>query len=215
MDDPLYEWTDFFNKENLDFINSIFSTIDNSGQVIKPNRKDVLQMLVLLPPNKIRVVIVGQSPYPDDNACGIPFVSRRGATPATLKVLMEELQSEHKKPSVGNPSNIIRYWVSQGVFIVNASPTTGISGPKYLQDHSVIWKEFMMRLFKYIGRDHLPVILMGKDAWSFRDSFPINSHIIETPHPVTRGNVKFQGCGCFREVNELFKAIGEPLIKWT
>jgi uracil-DNA glycosylase len=209
----LPKWKSFF-RNNSSLLEDILDTIDRSGQNIRPDRSDVLGIYRLLSPQKIRVIIMGQSPYPDDNACGIPFVSKKGLIPKTLSILKEEIALEYGI-QVHDPNDMVESWVSQGVFIVNSSPTIGIGKDKpYMYDHSILWREFMMKLVEFISKKEVPVLLLGKDAWEFEQSSS-SECIIKVPHPVSRGDKKFVGCMLFSKTNEYLETRGLSTISWV
>jgi uracil-DNA glycosylase len=205
-------WDKFFDEERSSLLNSIMDCIDMSGQRIQPSRGEVMRMFVLLPPEKIRAIIVGQSPYPNDDACGIPFVSKHGKVPKSLEVLREEVRIEYGV-RVEDPNKMVKSWVRQGVFIINSSMTIGKSNKTYLEDHSIVWKEFIVDLMKYIASENIPVLLFGKEAWSLKGSCK-SKCILEAPHPVSRGENKFLNCNVFKDANIYLDMIGEDKIEW-
>jgi|SRR3979490_1793084 len=206
-------WKDFLCDENVNLLDSITKYIDESQQKIRPNKDEVLEIFTLINPKEIRAIIIGQSPYPNDDACGIPFVSANNNVPASLQNIVYEIEIEYGKCNIKDPNDMIRNWILQGVFIINTSPTIGISGKEYLRDHSIIWKEFMIKLLEYITKDTIPVLLFGKDAWSFEENIK-SKCILKVPHPVSRGDRKFLGCMVFTDTNKYLKSISSTEITW-
>lgn len=206
-------WKEFFDEENVNLLDSIITCIDDSGQDIMPMRDEVLRMFTLMKPVDIRVVIVGQSPYPNSDACGIPFVSAKGNVTASLGNMKKEISMEFGKPYIKDPNSMVENWTKQGVFMINASLTIGLSGEEYLRDHSVVWREFIIKLLEYIGKENIPFLLFGKDAWGFEENIR-SGCILKVPHPVSRGDKKFLGCMVFTNANKFLRSIGSREITW-
>jgi uracil-DNA glycosylase len=193
-------WRDFLEKDsNLELLNSILDTIDNSGQKIQPDKVDVLKIFRMLAPDDIKVVIVAQSPYETSDAGGIPFVSKRGNIPKTLEVLKNEVENIYGC-RIYDPNKMIYRWIKQGVFLLNSSLTIGVDDhiPRYLRDHFDLWHEFIAKVLEYICTKDIPVILMGSVAWKY--AVHIASSPIKTPHPVSRGDKKFSGEESFAKI---------------
>lgn len=206
------QWSDFFDDDTINLLNSIVENIDRSGQDIRPQRDEVLEIFALIAPKKIKAIIIGQSPYPNDEACGIPFVSKSDNVTMSLKILKKEIEMEYG--SVKDPNRMVKSWVEQGVFIINSSPTIGLDGKEYLRDHSIIWREFLIKLMRYIGKETIPILLFGKDAWSFEDH--VNSAcVLKVPHPVSRGENKFLGCMVFTNTNKFLRGMSLGEVMWA
>lgn len=206
-------WSDFFGDDNINLLSSITNTIDESNQKIQPSKDEVLQMFVMIPPEKVRVIIVGQSPYPDDNACGIPFLSKRNIVPKSLANIKKEVELEFKV-QIGDPNRMILSWIEQGAFLINCSLTIGVTGEKYLQDHSILWKEFIINLMRFIGSRNIPILLFGKEAWNMEEYFK-SDFVLKVPHPVSRGNKEFIGCNVFSRANDIADSANIERINWT
>lgn len=88
-------WKPFFEESVVILLESITQTIDESGQDIEPHRSQVLRMFVMVPLERIKVVIIGQNLYPYKDAYGIPFVSRRGNITKSLDILRREVEMEY------------------------------------------------------------------------------------------------------------------------
>jgi uracil-DNA glycosylase len=193
-------------------LKDILERIDESGQEIRPRREDVLGIYGLLSPEEIKVVIIGQSPYPDDNASYIPFISKLNKKPRTLQVLCQEVKLEYGV-DISNPNSMIEKWVKQGVFIINSCPTIGIRGDDPSSfNHSILWRELMENLVKYICTRKIPLLLFGKEAWYF-EQCSSSEFVRKVPHPVSRDG-KFIGCMIFTKTNKYLENIGKEIIEW-
>lgn len=212
---PKY-WKKFFRR-NKNIIDDIIKTLDNysakSQNMYYPDKELIFDIFHRLSPKKIKVIMVGQSPYPNENACGIPFVTSSGETTKTLENLHKELKLEYPDLHLRSQDMntlITKSWIRQGVFLLNMSMTIGKTTnvkENYLEDHSVIWEEFIRNVVSYITRDkNIPVILMGSASWVIDNRFSI-----KVPHPVSRNN-NFIGCGVFLKCNSYLSP--EDTILW-
>lgn len=199
-------WRKFF-KSNSALVDDIMDTLSSvSDTDIYPPLDDVFEMFNHMKPKDVRVLIIGQSPYVGEDACGIPFVSAVGRNTQSLKKIAEEIKHEYPYLVIPNGSNlnkIINHWIDQGVFLVNCSMTTSAT-----LDHSVMWEEFVREIIRYM-EPSVPVVLMGSVAWSLSTSVR-GRNVIKVPHPVARDN-SFIGCNVFTRCNSY---LGNNPVLW-
>lgn len=198
-------WKSFF-QSNWGLVADILSTLHDSPYPFAPKNEDIFRMLYAMKPKDISVVIVGQSPYADGNACGIPFVTKNGQTTKTLQNIAKELSREYpfaKKLAKKNPNETVMGWIDEGIFMMNMSFSIGIAPKKmdkheeYVLTHDILWEEFVRELVKYIAKKNkkkLPIILLGAVAWGLEDEIMATYNIIKAPFP-TRDD--FIGSGVF------------------
>lgn len=162
-------------------------------------------------PKDIRVVVVGQSPYADGNACGIPFVTKSGKVTKTLKNIGKEIYRQYKYSTAAKDdiNKVVTQWINEGVFMMNMSFSIGIAPqnmPKhdeYVLNHDIIWEEFVRNLVRFIAetkKKKIPIILLGTVAWGLEDEIMSAFTIIKAPFP-TRD--EFVGSGIFAKCDEL------------
>lgn len=170
-------------------------------------------MLYEMRPEDIRVVIVGQSPYADGNACGIPFVTKSGKATKTLQNIAKELSRQYRYSTVKNINEVIMQWTDRGIFMLNMSFTIGIPSlgmaqhDEYVLNHDVLWEEFVRNLVRYIAKrrkEKIPILLFGAVAWGLEDELMSSYTIIKAPFP-TRD--EFIGSGVFGKCDELVDGI--------
>ncbi len=198
----LVQLGDFLYEENL------------AGRSWLPAESKVFRAFAS-PIDQVRVVIVGQDPYPTPgHAVGLAFsVSPDIAPPRSLTNIFKELESDIGCP---NPQNgDLSHWVDQGVLLLNRVLTvgTGQSG----SHRGKGWENFTHAVIhELVTRNDLPpvFVLWGKDAQS---CLPIigDSPIIVSSHPsplsATRG---FFGSRPFSRVNEILVERGQTPITW-
>lgn len=165
-----------------------------------------------LSPSDVKVVIVGQDPYPNPlHAMGLAFSVRESVStlPASLKNIFTELESDLGiKPSNGDLSR----WVSQGVLLLNRALTVKPGEPA---SHSKIgWHEFTEAIISNVAKSGAIGVLWGNDAQTLAKYFS-KDNLFTAPHPsplsVYRG---FYGSKPFSKVNNRLVEKGLTPIKW-
>jgi uracil-DNA glycosylase len=198
-------WKKFFHS-NWELISDILLTLHGSQYRFAPDNHEIFHMLYEMRPEDIRVVIVGQSPYADGNACGIPFVTKNGNT-KTLQNIAKELSRQYRYPStIKDVNEVVMRWIDEGVFMMNMSFSIGIRSTcmrecdEYVLNHDILWEEFVRNLVKYIARkEKIPILLLGSVAWGLEDEIMSTYNIIKVPLP-TRD--EFIGSGVFGKCDE-------------
>jgi uracil-DNA glycosylase len=163
-------------------------------------------------PNLIRVLIVGQDPYPNpDYANGLAFSVSPGITqlPASLKNIYKELESDL---GIKRNSGDLSDWANQGVLLINRCLTVepGKSG-----SHTDIgWQVFTESVIKYCAINGALGILWGNEAQKLSHYFS-NDDLFESVHPSPLSAYRgFFGSKPFSKVNNRLKEKNLEPIKW-
>ena len=181
-----------------------------SGDFI-PAAEDLFAALNL-PPADVKVVIVGQDPYPNpQHAMGLAFSVRESVSPlpASLNNIFKELDSDLGiKRSNGDLSE----WASQGVLLLNRSLTVI---PKLSDSHSDIgWHEFTEEVIRVVAARGAIGVLWGKQAQEVGKLFSQLDQF-SSPHPSPLSAYRgFFGSKPFSKVNNRLLEKGLTPIKW-
>lgn len=155
----------------------------------KPVKSQVYNALHSTPFNRVRVVIVGQDPYPTPGhatglAFSVPSNLERRRFPPTLRNIFRELVSDLHVPEPTCGS--LERWADQGVLLLNTSLTVGADKT----NHFDLWKEFTNEVLTAIrdNRDGVVFCMWGRHAQSFLPMlFPgggSGTHrVIQSSHP--------------------------------
>lgn len=183
------DWCKVIDTKEAD---GIIRKLRASRQVICPQIKDIFKAFTLCKLHDLKVVIIGQDPYPDllegkPRATGIAFANPKG-TPQksyspSLDVLMESV-IDYTLPHgsvIFDPS--LENWEKQGVLLLNAalSCTLGRIG-----SHALMWRPFMRSLLTNLSNYDTGIVyvLMGAEAQSLEPYInPKYNHIIKVRHP--------------------------------
>ncbi len=175
-----------------------------------PQREDVFHALAV-PRSAVRVVIVGQDPYPTPgHAHGLAFSVPDGVSPLpkSLANIFRELSDDlGVERSRGDLSD----WVRQGVLLLNRVLTVRAGQPGSHRGRG--WEAFTEALLRSV--DPVAVVLWGNDAQTARPFFA-EATVIASAHPsplsAHRG---FFGSRPFSRVNAALTGAGVPAISWS
>ncbi|MFB5029623.1 MAG: Uracil-DNA glycosylase [Candidatus Phytoplasma pruni] len=186
----------------------------NQGKEIFPPQKNIFNAFEFTPWEKVKVVILGQDPYPGVNqAHGLSFSVLNDKTPASLRNIFKELKNNL---SLETKTNNLSNWAFQGVLLLNAILTVEKGKPL---SHSYIgWQSFTKNIFKTLNRkEKIVYILWGKFAQTFEQYIDAEkNYIIKSPHPsplsAHRGFFDSQP---FSKTNQYLEQNKIPIIDWS
>ena len=164
----------------------------------------------------VRVLIVGQDPYPTiGHPVGLSFSVGRGVSPLPRSLLniYRELATDVGAPVA--PHGDLTAWADQGVMLLNRVLTVRPGAPASHRGRG--WEEFTACAITALAARGGPAaaILWGRDAQSLK---PMLGPIpwVESPHPsplsASRG---FFGSRPFSRVNRLLVDQGAAAIDWA
>lgn len=186
-----------------------------------PSKENIWRALELTPLNSIKVVILGQDPYPTvGNAHGLAFsvLPDVRPIPASLKNIYKELVSdiEFVAPLHGN----LEQWAKRGVLLLNTVLTVEAGAP---QSHSKIgWEEITDQIIRSIAAQQKNVVfvLWGKSAQVKKKLLGLyldkNGHrVFESAHPSPLSASKgFFGSRPFSTINKWLEEMGKDAVDW-
>ena len=184
--------------------------------VLCPHPSNIWNALRLTPFEKVRVVILGQSPYHTGVADGLAF-SASSITPS-LRVIFTSLEADTLRRRV-NPN--LSDWASQGVLLLNSVLTTTKGNAS--AHKGIGWEEFTGKILSAIAAKPTPVVFMlwGSDAKKLGEDYIIpnmrhsNHLIIKTIHPqAVNYNPELNFVPGFNKVNRFLEANNQSIIKW-
>lgn len=211
-------WSDlsFFNDGQFDEVSRFLTEKYNQGITVHPEPEEMLYALELTPLDAVRVVILGQDPYPTPgNAHGLAFSVPEGvSTPASLRNVNKEIQDEFKQcPGLANGN--LEHWARQGVLLLNTSLTVESGDPG---SHSGLWTGLTNEVMQVVNRERDRVVFMlwGKHAHQKAIYVDAKKHLVlKAAHPSPlAARSGFFGCNHFRLCNEDLASRNEPVICW-
>ncbi len=170
-----------------------------------------------LPIEQVRVLIVGQDPYPTPgHAIGLSFAVAPEVTPLprSLQNIMRELRDDLGK-SVSNGGDL-QIWASRGVMLLNRHLST--SSGESAAHFDAGWAQFTDAAIRALNRargNKLVAVLWGNEAISLRSLLP-DAQVLTSPHPSPLSARKgFFGSKPFSRANEALRFVGEAEIDWS
>lgn len=188
-----------------------------------PQPQQIFTALDLVCPSSVRVVILGQDPYPNrQHATGLAFSApaQSAPKPGSLKIIFDELEDDL---GIKRMSCDLTGWARQGVLLINASLTTTEGVPK--AHNSLGWKMLTKEVISKVDARH-PVVFVfwGRDAIKFERYVKNQSahEIIKSSHPSKqgmwqpcKGNPPFRGSRPFSRINHWLSKRSLPTIDWS
>ena len=193
------EWLELFPEEF-----SATAKLLDCIEAFAPNPEDVYKVFEV-PPSDVKVLIVGQDPYPTvGDAMGLAFsVKRNEKLPKSLQNIFKEL---HADLGINRSSGDLSDWQKQGIFLLNRYLTTPIGQP--LGHQELGWELLTDKVISHLSKLNVIAFLMGKSAEHFA---PLFSKSVVTPHPSPLSAYRgFFGSKPFSRINSM---LVEP-IKW-
>jgi uracil-DNA glycosylase len=189
----------------------------NFPDAIFPKKEDVFNAFNVCALSNVRVVILGQDPYPTrGHAHGLSFSVQEEVKPfpKSLKNIFKELERDLAIPFPEN-GNLLR-WANQGVLLLNATLTVREGKPESHANKG--WEKFTDFVLQKLmsERRNVVYLLWGSKAQSKADFINSNDNLVlKAPHPsplsAHRG---FFGCKHFSLANEYLKETGGEVIQW-
>ena len=183
------------------------------GRTYLPAGQNVLRAFQQ-PFEDVRVLIVGQDPYPTPgNAVGLSFsVAPDMKLPASLRNIFKEMQDDLGVPMPSNGD--LTPWTEQGVLLLNRvlSVTPGKPGSHRNKGWETVTDQAIRALAE---RDKpLVAILWGRDARNMRPLMPGVPCVESThPSPMSARN-GFFGSRPFSRTNRTLEEMGAAPVNW-
>ena len=165
------------------------------------------------PVDEVKVVIVGQDPYPNaEYADGFAFSVQTDVRPfpASLINIFKELESDLGTPLPAD-GNLER-WSRQGVLLINRTLTT-IPGESHAHQRSG-WMAITEVIIREVASKGAVGILWGGNAQQMSDYFD-DSRVIKSAHPSPLSAYRgFFGSKPFSQCNAMLVENGNTVITW-
>lgn len=208
----------FIFSSDFDDIIKQLARLATDGKRFTPPLKDVFRAFEECPYDKLKVILIGQDPYPHFGvADGISFsCSKTGELQPSLKFMLEEVNRTVYKGHPGSLDPDLKRWSNQGVLMLNTALTTTVGK---IGQHYSIWQPFMAYLFDHLtwNQNGLVYVYMGKEAKMWAESVNDNNFKFFVAHPASAVYQKFQRWDSqevFLEVNKVLKSSYNETITW-
>lgn len=220
-------WNDvlkgYLLSNDFDNVISTLQKLVDEGERFTPPLKSIFRAFEECPLSKLKVIIVGQDPYPQLGvADGIAFsCGNTLKKEASLRYIHDAIA----RTVYGNSdlskdmSPDLVSWSNQGVLMLNTSLTTEVGK---IGKHFHLWNPFvnyLIDMLNHISSENNPYIwvFLGKKAQEFEDLLHPSQIIIRASHPASAAYAKQKEWDCnnlFTKVNEELDKLGKQKILW-
>lgn len=214
------DWSDFvFEEMKQPYYQKLrnFLKTEYKTKTVYPDMYDIFYALKWTPLKDVKVVILGQDPYHDENqAHGLAFSVKPGISlPPSLKNIYREIETDLnvKMPQSG----YLKSWAQQGVLLLNTVLT--VRAHQAASHQNMGWEIFTDHIIDKIAAENRPIvfILWGKKAEEKEEKIKNPLHlVIKSPHPsplsASRG---FFGSRPFSRTNDYLIKNNIKPIDWS
>jgi uracil-DNA glycosylase len=191
----------------------------NEGKRITPPLKNVFRAFQECPANTVKVVMIGQDPYPQFNvADGIAFSCGNTKYPeASLRYMLKEISltvPEDQRDPVQSAD--LKRWSNQGLLMINCALTTNVGE---IGKHYDLWSDFIAYVLDYLAykNEGIVYVMLGKKAQEWDDFIYDTNHKIHVSHPASAAYNKesrWNSNNLFNQVNDYLTSVNQTSIIW-
>lgn len=192
-----------------------FLARERAEHKVFPPEADVFNAFRLAPFDEVKVLLLGQDPYHDDNqAQGLCFSVRPGIKPPpSLVNMFKELKTDLgcKVPNNGD----LVPWAERGVMLLNAVLTVRAHEPNSHKDKG--WEVFTDAVIRALAARPDPVVFVLWGAYAQKKGKlidPARNPVLTAAHPSPLSASKFFGSRPFSAANRALEGLGKPPIDW-
>lgn len=206
-----------FDKEYMDVLGRRLGSVRDR---MTPVLADIFKAYQYVQPSQLKVLIIGQDPYPTPGvAHGLAFSYHGTSIPKSLKIIFDELEAEGYGKRTGAD---LTDWAKQGVMLLNTVLTT-TQGESFAHKNWG-WEPFIAATLRKISLLKHPFVVM---AWGspaqdivrkYIDVDPVERLILTTCHPMAQQynpKIKFIGCNHFTKANDHLLNYGLEPVSWV
>ncbi|MGL4421662.1 MAG: uracil-DNA glycosylase [Gemmataceae bacterium] len=215
-------WDELFDQEKqLAYYQSLqaFVSAERAAELILPAEEDVFAAFHATPLEQVRVVLLGQDPYPTPgHAHGLCFSVRPGvALPASLRNIYQELQDD-----LGIPlpkQGTLTPWARQGVLLMNTVLTVRAGQPNSHAKKG--WEKFTDAVIDVVLARPRKVVFVLWGAHAQKKLAGKNVEgtghvVIASVHPSPlSARSGFFGSRPFSRINAALESWGDAPINWA
>lgn len=212
-------WMRVIDKRELESVLSKLGP-EYKRKPICPTQSNVFKAFEVCPYDKLKVVMLGQDPYPQKGvATGILFGNKEGTRDEDLSPSLQIVKEAAINFEI--PHNCIIFdptlesWAKQGILMINSALTVEMNK---VGSHVMLWRPFIASLLKKLSKNETGIIyvLFGKQAQTFKPY--INKQfntVLEENHPAYFARTgEAMPHTVFEQISKLTKGVYGMPITW-
>jgi len=206
-----------FNQNYMKTLEQFLQQEQDTGKSILPKPSLWFNALNATPINKVKVLILGQDPYPTKgHAHGLCFsaLDPIEPLPKSLQNIYKELNSDLNIDNTHTAN--LQAWARQGVLLLNAVLT--VEEGKANAHKNRGWERFTDKIIEVVNEkcNNVVFVLWGHYAQKKAKLIDASKHlIIQDPHPSPLSAYRgFWGSKPFSRINSYLKAHKREAIEW-
>lgn len=219
LDEYFGDWMKVIDRTEL---NNVMAKVGQEyrRKPLCPAQSDVFRAFELCPLNDLKVVMLGQDPYPQKGvATGILFGNKEGTRDEDLSPSLQIIKEAAINFEI--PHNCIIFdptlesWAKQGILMINSALTVEMNK---IGSHVMLWRPFIASLLKKLSENETGIIyvLFGKQAQTFKPY--INKQfntVLEENHPAYFARTgEAMPHTVFEQISKLTKGMYGMPITW-
>ena len=215
---------DWFHIIDMAMAERLMKHLIRLSQPICPLPKDTFKAFHFCPLHNLKVIIIGQDPYPDihrgiPTATGIAFGNSKETSEENYSPSLDVLKESVIDYTIPHGSITfdpsLEKWEKQGVLMLNSALSCFAGKPG---SHALMWRPFIKTLLLNLSLydSGLVYVLMGANAKSFEPYiYAKTNHIIKTRHPswYAKNHIKMP-TSLWRDINKILIAHYGYGIEW-
>lgn len=216
------DWATLLQKPLKTFVSTVLPHLSTTD--FYPEGKRIFRAFNECPHDKVKVVIIGQDPYPGSYKInGVEFPQATGLAfdnsvlqkniSGSLRNLLKE-RNEDIGEKTENDISLLQHLPEQGVLLLNTALTVEPGKPN---SHAELWKQFTEEVIEELNKlDNIVWVMLGNQAKSYKKQITNETHrFIEAVHPSPlSANRGFFGSKIFSKTNSALKELGHTPILW-
>lgn len=217
FDERLGDWVVPLERPLLTYVNTIRPQLQHElrlGYTHHPEPKVMFRAFKECPYEKVKVVIIGQDPYPNSQATGLcfdNFTQVKNVSPSLSNIYKELRDDVGANPNF-NQDSFLQHLPPQGVLLLNTALSVRDGEAA---SHAKLWREFTLQVIEVLCRkEKLVWILWGRHAQSFMEEINPEHRAISGAHPSPLAGGKFFGGSYFSRCNEHLEEYNLRPIFW-
>ena len=205
-----------FDKHYMKSLRDFLQAEKAQGKQILPHSKLWFNALNTTAPENVKVVILGQDPYPTPgHAHGLCFSVLEDVRPLP-KSLINVYKELNDDLGISNSHGYLQSWAEQGVLLLNSVLTVESGQANAHQGKG--WETFTDKVISTINDSSTPVAFVLWGAYAQKKGAVIDEArhlVIRSPHPSPLSAYRgFFGSRPFSKINQFLKEHGQTEINW-